>query len=173
TEMFEKKLADFCGSKYAVAVDNCTNALLLCLLHENVKGQTISIPSRTYPGVPCSIIQAGAKVQFLSMESETIVGAYQLFPTRIFDSALRFTRDMFVGNSLMCLSFSGPYKRLKLGKGGAILTDDESAYKWLKRMRFSGRNECSYHKDHFDMIGYNFYLLPELAARALVLMNEF
>jgi len=32
---------------------------------------------------------------------------------------------------------------LKLGKGGAIQTDDFEAYKWLKRARYSGRKEVS------------------------------
>jgi dTDP-4-amino-4,6-dideoxygalactose transaminase len=73
----------------------------------------------------------------------------------------------------MCISFTGPYKHLKLSKGGAILTDDEQAYKWFKRARFSGRNECSYHEDEFDMLGWNFYILPELSARGLLLMNQF
>lgn len=173
TEIFENKIADYCGADFCITIDNCSNALFLCLLYENVFGQTISIPCRTYPSVPCAVIQSGAKVNFLPCEKETITGAYRLLPTRIYDSALRFTKDMFIKDSLMCLSFSGAYKRLKLGKGGAILTDDAIAAAWFKRMRFSGRNECSYHKDHFDMIGYNMYLLPELAARGLILMNEF
>jgi dTDP-4-amino-4,6-dideoxygalactose transaminase len=73
----------------------------------------------------------------------------------------------------MCVSFTGPYKHFKLSKGGAILTDDYNAYLWFKRARYSGRRECSYHDDHFDMIGWNFYLMPELSARGLLLMNQF
>ena len=30
-DLFEKKMAEYAGSKYGVAVDNCTNALFLCL----------------------------------------------------------------------------------------------------------------------------------------------
>jgi dTDP-4-amino-4,6-dideoxygalactose transaminase len=78
---------------------------------------------------------------------------------------------MYIPGALMCLSFTGPYKTLKLGKGGAILTDNEEAYKWLKRARFSGRNECSYLEDTFDMLGWNFYMMPEIAARGLQLMD--
>jgi hypothetical protein len=44
---------------------------------------------------------------------------------------------------------------------------------WFKRARFSGRRECSYHEDYFDMLGWNFYMMPELAARGLLLMNQF
>jgi hypothetical protein len=76
----------------------------------------------------------------------------------------------------MCISCTGPYKHLKLGKGGAILTDDVEAYNWFKKARFSGRDECSYHEDDFDsnpVLGWNFYLMPELSARGLLLINQF
>jgi dTDP-4-amino-4,6-dideoxygalactose transaminase len=80
---------------------------------------------------------------------------------------------MYVSGTHMCLSFTGPYKTLKLSKGGAIITDDYQAMLWFKRARFSGRRECSYHDDHFDMLGWNFYMMPELAARGLLMMTQF
>jgi hypothetical protein len=86
---------------------------------------------------------------------------------------MRNTSNMYIPDSFMCLSFSGVYKHLKLGKGGAILCDDYQAYRWFKRARFSGRNECSYHTDDFDMLGWNFYMMPEIAARGLLLMGQF
>jgi hypothetical protein len=113
------------------------------------------------------------KVNFTSVEGDMIKGAYQLSPSNVWDSALRFTTDMYVPKSHMCVSFTGPYKTLKLSKGGAILTDDYQAMLWFKRARFSGRRECSYHDDNFDMIGWNFYMMPELAARGLLLISQF
>jgi dTDP-4-amino-4,6-dideoxygalactose transaminase len=80
---------------------------------------------------------------------------------------------MYIPGTHMCCSFTGPYKHLKLGKAGAILTDDYNAYLWFKRARYSGRREVSYHDDNFDMIGWNFYLMPEISARGLLLMNQF
>ena len=173
TEDFEAALAKYTGAPYVVTVDNQSNALFLTLYYQNIKGQTISIPSRTYPSVPCEIIHAGGKVEFEPVEGKTIKGAYQLKPTRTWDSALRFTANMYVPNTFMCISFTGPYKHFKLSKGGAILTDDYQAYLWFKRARYSGRRECSYHDDNFDMLGWNFYMMPELAARGLLLMNQF
>jgi glycosyltransferase involved in cell wall biosynthesis len=173
TKDFEQALCDYTGAPYAVTVDNQSNALFLALMYEKIKGKTIRIPSRTYPSVPCEIIHAGGKVEFEDFGGTTLKGAYQLQPTKVWDSALRFTSDMYIHNSHMCLSFTGPYKHLKLGKGGAILTDDYEAYKWFKRARYSGRNECSYHEDELDMLGWNFYMLPELASRGLLLMNQF
>jgi dTDP-4-amino-4,6-dideoxygalactose transaminase len=177
TEEFEKSLSDYTGAPYVVTVDNQSNALFLSLYYEkNIKNEKIDkidIPSRTYPSVPCEIIHAGLKVNFINTEGKTLKGAYQLYPSKVWDSALRFTSDMYIKNTHMCISFTGPYKHFKLSKGGAILTDDYEAYLWFKRARYSGRRECSYHDDHFDMLGWNFYMMPELAARGILLMNQF
>jgi dTDP-4-amino-4,6-dideoxygalactose transaminase len=173
TKQFEDELARYTGARFAVTVDNASNALFLALMYEDIKGQEITIPARTYPSVPCEIIHAGGKVNFEPVEGSTIKGAYQLKPTRVWDSALRFTSDMYIPNTHMCISFTGPYKHFKLSKGGAILTDDQDAYFWFKRARYSGRRECSYHEDNLDMIGWNFYMMPELAARGLLLMGQF
>lgn len=173
TRHFEQALRDYTGAPYVVAVDNCSNALFLALTWATTPGETITIPKKTYPSVPCEIIHAKCKVKF---DDAIARGAYQLKPTAVFDSALRFTADMYIPGSFMCLSFTGPYKYLKLGKGGAILTDNEDAFKWFKKARFSGRAECSYHDDNFDtnpVIGWNFYMMPEVAARGLLLMNQF
>jgi len=173
TKEFEKALSDYTGAPYVVTVDNASNAIFLALMFEKVKGKEISIPCRTYPSVPCEIIHAGAKIKFEKVDGKTIKGAYQLKPTNVWDSALRFTSGMYIPGSHMCISFTGPYKHFKLSKGGAILTDSHEAYLWFKRARYSGRRECSYHDDNFDMLGWNFYMMPELAARGLLLMNQF
>jgi dTDP-4-amino-4,6-dideoxygalactose transaminase len=173
TEDFEKALGIYTGAPYVVTVDNASNALFLCLMFEKVKDKEITIPARTYPSVPCEIIHAGGKVKFEPVAGRTIKGAYQLKPTNVWDSALRFTSNMYIPGSHMCISFTGPYKTFKLSKGGAILTDNHDAYLWFKRARYSGRRECSYHDDYFDMLGWNFYMMPELAARGMLLMNQF
>lgn len=173
TEDFEKSLSSYTGAPYVITVDNQSNALFLSLMYENVKDMEITIPSRTYPSVPCEIIHAGAKVKFRTVKGKTIKGSYQLEPTRVWDSALSFTSNMYKPGTHMCISFTGPYKHFKLSKGGAILTDDYDAYLWFKRARYSGRRECSYHDDHFDMLGWNFYMMPELATRGLLLMSQF
>jgi dTDP-4-amino-4,6-dideoxygalactose transaminase len=173
TEDFEKELSDYTKAPYVVTVDNQSNALFLALMYEKVKDMEVEIPCRTYPSVPCEIIHAGAKVKFKPVEGKTIKGSYQLYPTKVWDSALSFTYGMYKPNTHMCISFTGPYKHFKLSKGGAILTDDYDAYLWFKRARYSGRRECSYHDDHFDMLGWNFYMMPELAARGVLLMKQF
>ena len=178
TDDFEKELGRYTGAPYVVTLDNMSNALFLALYYEKnivktIKGDKISIPNRTYPSVPCEIIHAGLKVDFTPVEGKTIKGAYQLVGSNVWDSALSFTADMYKPSSHMCVSFTGPYKHFKLSKGGAILTDSLDAYHWFKRARYSGRRECSYHDDNLDMLGWNFYMMPELATRGLLLMNQF
>jgi dTDP-4-amino-4,6-dideoxygalactose transaminase len=173
TEEFESQLGKYTGARYVVTVDNASNAIFLALMYEQVKGKDIHIPCRTYPSVPCEIIHAGAKVKWEKTKGKTLKGAYQLKPTNVWDAALSFTTDMYKEGTHMCLSFTGPYKHFKLSKGGAILTDDYEAYLWFKRARYSGRRAVSYHEDNFDMIGWNFYMMPELAARGVLLMGQF
>ena len=172
TEKFEKAICDYTGASYAITIDNQSNALFLSLMYEDIRGKEITIPSRTYPSVPCSIIHAGGFVKFEDVEGRTLKGAYQLKGSRTWDAALRFTHNMYIAGMFMCCSFTGAYKPLKLGKGGVILTDSYEAMLWFKRARYSGRRECSYHDDNFDMIGGNYYLMPEIAARGLVLMGQ-
>jgi dTDP-4-amino-4,6-dideoxygalactose transaminase len=178
TNEFERRLAEYTGAPYVITLDNQSNGLFLALYYENhikksITSEYITIPSRTYPSVPCEIIHAGLKVGFKQVKGKTIKGAYNLEGSNVWDSALSFTSEMYKPETHMCISFTGPYKHFKLSKGGAILTDNLEAYHWFRRARYSGRRECSYHDDNLDMLGWNFYMMPELAARGLLLMGQF
>lgn len=169
---FERAICDYTGAPYCVTVDNESNALFLALTYDDIQGRTIEIPSRTYMSVPCEIIHAGGEVRFLPVEGTTLKGAYPLIGSNVIDSALRFTANMYE-SGYVCCSFTGPYKHLKLGKGGCILTDNKTAYEWFKRARYSGRNELSYHQDFFDRTGWNFYMNPIISALGLLLIQQF
>ena len=178
TNEFERRLGEYTGAPYVITLDNQSNGLFLALYYENyvkksIKTDSITIPNRTYPSVPCEIIHAGLKVKFKQVKGKTIKGAYNLEGSNVWDSALSFTSEMYKPDTHMCISFTGPYKHFKLSKGGAILTDSHEAYLWFKRARYSGRRECSYHDDNLDMLGWNFYMMPELASRGLLLMGQF
>jgi dTDP-4-amino-4,6-dideoxygalactose transaminase len=175
TAAFEKALCNYTGAPYCATVDNQSNALFLCMYYEGIRGREVIIPDHTYPSVPNEVIHAGGKVVFIKTNSEKLKGAYRLGNTKTVDSALRFTYNMYkeTAGLFVCLSFTGPYKHLKIGKGGAILTDDPDAYAWFKRARFSGRREMPYNEDNLDMLGWNFYLLPDLAIKGLRDMAQF
>lgn len=173
-KMFEEEVADYTGSKYAVSVDSCTNALFLCLEYKKHIEKTISdvtIPSKTYLSVPQSIIHAGFKPVFNSTINNW-VGIYQLKPYNIYDAAKRFTSNMYIPSTFMCLSFHIK-KHLKIGKGGMILCDDLDAVKWFKKARYEGRSEKLYHEDDIDMLGWNMYMTPQEAAHGLSLMQNY
>lgn len=169
-DLFEKKIAEYSGSKYAVSVDNCTNAMFLCLKYLNYTDEVI-IPSKTYCSVPCTIINAGCKVRF---EDREWSGAYQLKPTPIYDGAVRFKKGMYKPNTFHCLSFH-IRKHLPIGKGGMILCDDVNAYNWFRVARYEGRHISDgtlYKNEKFDMIGWNMYMTPEQASRGLELFER-
>ncbi len=167
--IFERKIADFAGSKYAVAVDSCTNALFLSLKYWNKSG-AVAIPARTYCSVPMAIVHAGYSPIFKSYAEWS--GYYVLAPFPVVDSAGRFKRGMYIDCVLQCLSFQIK-KRLPIGKGGMILTDSKKAYDWLKLASFEGRNiTVPYDQDQFSMVGWNMYMTPEDAARGILLFDQ-
>ena len=132
-KMFEDEVATYTGSKYAISVDSCTNALFLVCKYLNVK--EVIIPSKTYLSVPQSIIHSGGEVIFdTTTETNNWSGFYQLKPYPIYDSAKRFTSNMYIKNTFMCLSFHIK-KHLKISKGGMILTDDDNSVEWFKKAR--------------------------------------
>jgi len=166
-EMFEESAADYCGAPYAVSTDNCTDALLLCC--EYLEVDEVTIPAKTYLSVPQSILHAGGKVKFRDYAWK---GIYQLEPYPIWDAAKRFTADMYIPGTLMCLSFHIK-KHLKIGKGGMILTDNEEAVKWLRKGRYEGRDVVMYHEDNIEINGWNAYMTPDQAARGLMLLQNY
>jgi len=176
-DIFEKKVAIFAGSKYACAVNSSSSGLFLCLKYywDQFYGmrnfpQTVKIPGRTYVSVPMTIINAGYKVEFEDLKWK---GIYQLKPYTIWDGACRWTKDMYVGdNALQIVSFNIK-KRIPIGAGGMVLTDDKKAYEWIKLASHDGRNvNVHYGDDDFAMIGWHMYMLPEDAARGILLMDS-
>ena len=168
-EIFERKLASYAGSKYAVTIDCDSNALFLCLKYRKAIG-FVNIPTHTYVSVPMQIMHAGLKPQF---RRDLWSGCYELQPLDIYDCAARFTRGMYIGgDALQVLSFQIK-KRLPIGKGGAILTDSLEAYNWLKLASYDGRDLNSPYDSigHIQQIGWHYYMTPEDAARGIILMD--
>ncbi len=170
-DIFEKKVAEFAGSRYAVAVDSCSHAIFLSLkcLQQYPHGSTVEIPKRTYVSVPQQIINTGYSYRTVKIKWK---GVYEIWPTHVWDAALRWTEGMYIKNSLMCLSFQIK-KRIPIGRGGMILCDREEDYEWLKLVRHDGRdlNTPYDSKDHVKMQGWHYYMTPEDAARGIILMD--
>lgn len=167
---FERRVADWCGSEYAVGVESGTAAIFLSLMYrtkvEGVNNVWVDIPARTYPSVPCSIIHAGLAPRFNHVDWS---GQYELGSLDIWDAALRFKKGMYRGG-FQCLSFHIK-KHLKVGRSGMILLDDEKAYKWLKKARFDGREPIPLQDGNFTQLGWNMYMQPTDAARGIQLFE--
>ena len=167
--LFEEKLAEYAGSKYAVCLDSCSNALFLCLQYLNIKNQVIEIPKNTYASVPMQIIHSGNKIRFIDKKWS---GEYYLGDTKVVDAATKFHRDMYQKDSYYCLSFHHR-KTLKIGRGGAILTDDVDFVSWCRPMIYDGRHkEVLYKNDQLACIGYHMYMTPEDAAIGILKLEE-
>lgn len=177
-ELFEHRIAEFTGAPYAVAVDSCTNALFLTFKYiiENMRNNwhtfkfesmTVDVPRQTYVSVPMSIIHAGYLPRIVETEW---IGKYKLSPYPVWDCACYFKENMYDPGTFMCLSF-GWQKPLAIGKGGMILTDNETAWKWLRRASYDGRERRPISVDNIEQIGWHMNMDPEMAARGLMLFN--
>ncbi len=167
-DIFEKKIAAWTGAKFAIATDCATHAMELSLRYQPLP-QSVRVPRHTYLSVPQTVRKLGAHVEWTNEKWE---GIYQLSPTLVIDSSLRFAPAMYVPNSLMCLSFQIK-KRLPIGRGGMILTDSAHAYEWLKRSVYDGRTPYTAWKtDTITQMGYHYYMTPEDAARGLLLFDS-
>lgn len=166
-DIFERKVAEFAGAKYGVAVDCDTHALFLTLKYLNAQG-SISIPKHTYQSVPMYIRHAGCQVTF---RDEQWSGMYQLQPYPVWDAAVRWHKGMYQGG-FHITSFQMK-KRVPIGRGGMILTDDFTAVEWLRKARYDGRDlSTSQWDDDGDICGWHMYMTPEDAARGIILMDQ-
>jgi dTDP-4-amino-4,6-dideoxygalactose transaminase len=167
-ELFEKELCAYTGADFAVAVDSCTNALMLCC--EYLKVKTVSIPRYTYASVPQAIKHAGGWVIF---DDRKWSGAYSLDPYPIVDSARRLRAGMFADIGLglhcpsahyVCTSFHHN-KILQGDSGGAILHNDRAADSWFRWARHDGRTDgLNVHEDTFRIIGHRCHMTLGTAA---------
>jgi dTDP-4-amino-4,6-dideoxygalactose transaminase len=161
---FEFELADYTGAPYAVTVDSCTNALLLCFTRF---AEHVILPARTYVGVLQAARNAGCTVEW---DYAVWKDWYRVWPTSIIDSARYIHRGMYRAGTLTCLSFHAA-KQLPLGRGGAILTDDEQAAEWLRAARMDGRPPgAPIEKTQFP--GFHCPLPPDTAARGLWILSR-
>ena len=170
--IFEDKVAKFAGAKYGVAVDCCSHGLFLSLkFYKDVlkmKNEFVEIPSYTYCSVPMQIKHAGFNPKFKDIQWS---GVYQLKPFDIWDGAVRWTKGMYKGG-FHIVSFQLK-KRIPIGRGGMILTDDPAAAEWFRKMTYDGRDlTINYMDDDFKYCGYHYYMTPEDAARGIILMDQ-
>ncbi len=161
---FEEKIAEFFGSKYAIAVDSCTHGLELCLRY--TKETKINVPKRTYLSVPFLAEKLGLEREWRDENWEDYY-TLNYGDKRIIDAAVLWRKNSFIPNTFMCVSFQYQ-KHLSLGRGGIILLDNEIDYLSLKKMSYDGRlPNIPWRNQDIDTVGFHYYMTPETAQLGL------
>jgi dTDP-4-amino-4,6-dideoxygalactose transaminase len=164
---FEVALAEYAGAPFAIMTDCCTHAIEMCLRYDKIR--SCSFTAYTYLSIPMTMHKLGIRY---SLEDEKWTGEYQIHDTRIWDSARRLEQDMYRPGTMQCLSF-GHGKTLHIGRGGAILLDDEQAYRDIILMRYDGRdlNTIPWQSQGTFKVGYHYKPTPEEALQGLALLE--
>lgn len=159
---FEKKIADFFGAPYAIAVDSCTHGVELCLRYK--QSNNVTIPKKTYVSIPMIAMILGLNWEW---KDENWQDYYYIGNTNIIDAAVLWRKNSYVPGTYMSLSFQFK-KHLSLGRGGAILLDNKEDYEILKKMSYDGRdNSIPWAEQDISVLGYHYYMTPETAQLGL------
>ena len=155
---FEKQIAEFYGSPYAVAIDSCTHGIEICLRQQNIK--KITVPTRTYISIPFLASKLNLEMEW---DENQWSDYYYLGDTNIIDAAVYWKEGGYIPGTFMCLSFQFQ-KHLSLGRGGMILFDDKNSLDILKKMSYDGRiTGKPWRNQDIDTVGYHYYMTPETA----------
>jgi len=164
---FERALGELTGAPFVVMTDCCTHALELCFRYDNPTN--VAFTSYTYISIPMLLRKLDIPYRYTP---EEWTGEYQFYGSRIWDSARKLQMGMYRPGQMQCVSF-GHDKPLSIGHGGAILLDDETAYKKLIRQRYDGRDLSisPWANQRVFEIGYHYRPTIEDAERGLELLS--
>lgn len=163
---FEEKISSFFGSPYAVAIDSCTHGVELALRY--TKAKKISCPKRTYLSIPFLSKKLNIDLEW---RDENWVDYYYI-TENVIDAAVLWKKDSYIPKTFMGISFQYQ-KHLSLGRGGALLLDNEEAYFQIKKMSYDGRIPNSPWRDQdIDTFGLHYYMTPETAQNGVNKFQE-
>ena len=158
---FEKKIAEFFGAPYAIAVDACTHGVELSLRYTNA--DSISVHKNTYLSIPFLFRKLNIDLEWKNEDWKD----YYYITDRVVDAAVLWKKDSYISGTFMSLSFQYQ-KHLSLGRGGMILTDNKEAAIQLKKMSYDGRlPNIPWRDQNIDTVGYHYYMTPETAQLGL------
>jgi len=126
-------------------------------------------PHRTYLSIPFLAEKIGIPLEWRDEQWQDyyVVGENPENNKKIYDAAVLWRNDSYIPDSFMCLSFQFQ-KHLNLGRGGMILTDDETAADALRIMAHDGRQRNIPWRDQdIEFKGYHYYMTPETAKLGL------
>lgn len=163
---FEKKVAEYFGSPFAIAVDSCTHGVELCL--RLTGADHIRVPKRTYLSIP--FLADKLWIDRFWKDEEWI--DYYYLTSTVIDAAVLWKPNSYIPNTFMSLSFQYQ-KHLSLGRGGMILCDNPYDAEELKKMSYDGRLPgIPWRDQNISSIGYHYYMTPETAQLGINKLNE-
>ena len=165
----EKRLGEFFEAPYVVCLDACTHGIELCLRYQKLS--YISVPRRTYVSVPFLANKLNISLEWRDEEWQDYYVINRHFKP-IYDAAVLWKEGSYIPGSFMCLSFQFQ-KHLSLGRGGAILCDNEEDAIELKKMSYDGRiPDIPWRDQDIESFGYHYYMTPETAQNGLDKIDE-
>jgi perosamine synthetase len=199
-EEFEQRIADYCGTKYAVAVSSGTAGLFLCLKSIGTgPGDEVITTPFSFIASSNVIVHAGATPVFVDIDRSTYnLSIPSLIRTQLSDKVKAILPVDTFGNPFdtnrihglpiildACESFGSkmtrpfdaavyafyPNKQLTTGEGGIIVTDNQDIAEYCQAMRNQGRKKGDQWLDS-SMIGYNFRMTDLQAAIGIVQLNH-
>lgn len=158
---FEKKIAEFFGAPYAIAVDSCTHGIELALRYTAV--DYITVPTRTYLSIPFLANKLWIDRYW---KNENWVDYYYL-TENVIDAAVLWKPNSYISGTYMGISFQYQ-KHLSLGRGGVLLCDNKQSAETIKKMSYDGRiPNVPWRDQNIETIGYHYYMTPETAQLGL------
>jgi dTDP-4-amino-4,6-dideoxygalactose transaminase len=158
---FEKAVAEFFGSPYAVAVDSCTHGVELALRYTNA--EEILVPKRTYLSIP--FLAEKLNIDRFWKDEDWV--DYYYLTYNVIDAAVLWKPNSYIPNTFMGISFQYQ-KHLSLGRGGVLLMDNSDAANQIKKMSYDGRlPNIPWREQNIDTIGCHYYMTPETAQMGL------
>ena len=170
--MFEKRLSEYIGTKYAVALNSGTDALYLALRAMKIgQGDEVIVPSRTFVATAQVVVQIGATPVYVDVGENVLSLITEktkaIIPVHIegmvyenmdmiskvckekdiwlIEDAAQALGTVGVGNfgDIGCFSFY-PAKILgAFGDAGAITTNNRQIYEWIKGARNHFKEDAS------------------------------
>lgn len=174
TAEFEKKFAEFVGSKYAVGVNSATTALDLTLKASNITSGEVIVPALAFVSTGLVVLYNKCKVVFADVDERTLCidwndvknkttkntvavipvhysGASSGIPDdmhqriKIIEDCAHACGNKTVGRYTSCWSFHA-VKNLAAGDGGMITTNDKQLYERLLPMRWCGIDKSTWER---------------------------
>lgn len=163
---FEKRVAQFFGASFAVAVDSATHGVELSIRYRRLRLMTC--PKHTYLSIPF----LAEKLDIHLVWKDEDWKDYYLIGNGIYDAAVLWRKDSYIQGSLMSISFQYQ-KHLSLGRGGVILCSTQEEYDQLKKMSYDGRIPGIPWRDQdIDCVGFHYYMTPETASLGLEKLQD-